>query len=212
MFLHRGAVLRNSGSVYALVTQTGVQTKIIMNQGKYLIKFSKIETTLNYFLITNVCLLLTMAGCLSIANWRFNVAHYHEYLYVFQKPSLDEKQLAGAAFFSFYLILNSYVPLDLIIVIEIAKLVCTPFMEADAEMKQTQLIPLSGGKTTEVIRGFEAHTLNLHEDMAEVEYIFADKTGTLTQNELVFKAMAIVSSKGVVRVQSQDLLSTNRDL
>jgi magnesium-transporting ATPase (P-type) len=31
MMLLRGVVLRNSESVYALVTQTGVQTKIIMN-------------------------------------------------------------------------------------------------------------------------------------------------------------------------------------
>jgi hypothetical protein len=31
MFMHRGAVLRNSGSVFAIVTQTGVQSKLIMN-------------------------------------------------------------------------------------------------------------------------------------------------------------------------------------
>lgn len=35
MFLHRGAVLRNSPYVFGLVTQTGVQTKVIMNQGSY---------------------------------------------------------------------------------------------------------------------------------------------------------------------------------
>lgn len=71
-------------------------------------------------------------------------------------------------------------PLDLVVVIEIAKLVYTPFMECDAQMKHIQTIPLQGGQYTYVVKGFEAHTLNLHEDMAEVEYIFSDKTGTLT--------------------------------
>jgi phospholipid-transporting ATPase len=83
MFLHRGAVLRNSGYVYALVTQTGVQTKIIMNQGRYKMKFSKIEKTLNYFLIINVTLMLSMAASLALANYYFNLEHYNSYLYVF---------------------------------------------------------------------------------------------------------------------------------
>lgn len=114
-----------------------MQTKIIMNQGKYLTKFSKIEKSLNYFLITNVCLMLTMAACLTLANYTYNLKNSDDQMYIFQHPKLNIEQTAGSAFFSFYLILNSYVPLDLLIVIEIAKLLCTPLMEADVEMKQT---------------------------------------------------------------------------
>lgn len=33
---------------------------------------------------------------------------------------------------------------------------------------------------------------NLHEDLAQIDYMFCDKTGTLTQNELIFKAFKIV--------------------
>jgi magnesium-transporting ATPase (P-type) len=72
MFLHRGAVLRNSDAVFALVTQTGVQTKIIMNEGKYRSKFSKVEKALNWFLILNVCIMLILAASLTIANYKFN--------------------------------------------------------------------------------------------------------------------------------------------
>jgi hypothetical protein len=43
--------------------------------------------------------------------------------------------MAGAAFFSFYLILNGYIPLDLLIAIEFAKFIGTTFMVNDAEMK-----------------------------------------------------------------------------
>jgi magnesium-transporting ATPase (P-type) len=46
--------------------------------------------------------------------------------------------------------------------------------------------------------------LNLHEDLAEVEYIFADKTGTLTQNELVFREMAILNEEDLILIQNPD--------
>lgn len=36
--------------------------------------------------------------------------------------------------------------------------------------------------------------MNLHEDLADIKYVFCDKTGTLTQNELVFREMTILLS------------------
>ena len=95
--------------------------------------------------------MLTMATSLALANYSFNLKNFASHQYLFEKSSLNEGQTAFAAFFSFYLILNSYIPLDLILVIELAKLISTPFMEADAQMKHCYEIPLAGGKTATVL-------------------------------------------------------------
>lgn len=50
-----------------------------MNQGRYSTKISKIEKSLNYFLLINVTLMLSMAAMLSIANYYFNLRNYESY-------------------------------------------------------------------------------------------------------------------------------------
>ena len=40
----------------------------------------------------------------------------------------------------------------------------------------------------------QVKNFNLHEDLAQIDYMFCDKTGTLTQNELIFKAFKIVGA------------------
>ena len=77
-------------------------------------------------------------------------------------------------------------------------------MQSDVQMKSVDIIPTGGESSEHVIKGFQANTLNLYEDLAEVEYIFADKTGTLTQNELVFREMAILSNEDLILIQNPD--------
>lgn len=71
-------------------------------------------------------------------------------------------------------------PLDLMVSLEFVKFVYTGIMQNDAEMKEVRCIKINSKKSEYEIKGLEAHTLLLHEDLAEVEYIFSDKTGTLT--------------------------------
>jgi P-type E1-E2 ATPase len=41
------------------------------------------------------------------------------------------------------------------------------------------------------VKHCKVRNLNMIEELAQIEYLFCDKTGTLTQNELVFKQVSI---------------------
>jgi len=185
-FLHRGCFVENSNFVIALVIHTGVESKLIMNLGQYRFKKSRFESILNYVLVFNLCLALLLSTIASFQNAWWTEGHIQDHQYIYEK--LDVKTgsslSAAKAFFSFYLIVNSFVPLDLLVALEISKLVYTPYMEGDGEMMVPDYV-------VNEVKGMECHSLSLHEELGLVQYIFCDKTGTLTQNELVFRQLAM---------------------
>lgn len=130
-FLHKGAIIKNSERILALVTYTGVQSKLILNLGSYHFKMSRLEKKLNYVLVFNVLVMFLLATVLTLCNHSFNKAYFNEYTYIFESNEANPvtaRELTFKVFFSFYLILNSYVPLDLVLCLEIAKMLYTPFM------------------------------------------------------------------------------------
>lgn len=78
------------------------------------------------------------------------------------------------AFGSFYLLNNSAVPLDLVVQIDMAKLIIALYMESDASLE-----------------GCKVKNMSLLEDLSRVDYLFCDKTGTLTQNHLKFRGLCL---------------------
>ena len=92
--------------------------------------------------------------------------------------------MAVSAFFSFVIILNTILPLDLIVGLEFIYLNIRYFIEKDHMMSCTDM---------GTVQNCKVQTLNLVEELAEVDYMFCDKTGTLTQNILEFRALSVAT-------------------
>lgn len=169
-FLHRGSYVENSGSVIAVVVYTGTDSKLILNLGKYVYKMSSFDKILNTIMVLNLLAAIVIAlltAIVSIVWWK----DHEEHQYIYENFNSDAIYLIYT--FRVYLIVNSFVPLDLLAMLEISKLMFKPMMEADTEMIIVE-------PSIKEMVGFKANTYNLPEELAQVEYIFCDKTGTLT--------------------------------
>lgn len=82
-FIPRGSHVRNSQCLYLLVIYTGPETKLILNQGKYKIKMSRLDKMVNIFLGWNVALMLTFSFLLSYGCYNFVGRNYDSHSYIY---------------------------------------------------------------------------------------------------------------------------------
>ena len=89
----------------------------------------------------------------------------------------------GTRLGSWILIFQNFVPISLLVTLEMVKFLQGTLITKDKYMihKPTQ--------TPTVVQ-----SSNLNEELGQIEYIFSDKTGTLTQNYMEFRKLI---SKGV---------------
>ena len=87
---------------------------------------------------------------------------------------------------SYYLLFNSLLPLDLAVTLMISKLLILFFIKWDYNMIDLEKSYADGEPV-----GCEVKNMMMLEDFSKIEQIFCDKTGTLTKNELIFKALGI---------------------
>lgn len=180
--LLRGTQIRNTPWVLGLVLYTGVKSKLSLNQKQPPSKFSTVERRLNKCVIGIFCFKMFCLVVVTALTAGFHANDAQDAWYLdFEGESAAFQTVKN--FFSYFALLSFMIPMSLMVTLEVVKVFQGSFMEWDRKMAMD---PKNVEET-----GCKAKTSNLNDELALVQYVFSDKTGTLTSNCMVFHQCSV---------------------
>ncbi|XP_068407489.1 probable phospholipid-transporting ATPase IM isoform X5 [Eschrichtius robustus] len=196
----RGCVLRNTSWCFGMVIFAGPDTKLMQNSGKTKFKRTSIDRLMNTLVLWIFGFLICLGIILAIGNsiWENQVGDKFRTFLFWNEGEKNSVFSGFLTFWSYIIILNTVVPISLYVSVEVIRLGHSYFINWDRKMYYS-------GKATPA----QARTTTLNEELGQIEYVFSDKTGTLTENIMTFKKCSI---NGRIYGEVHDVLGQKTDM
>uniref|UniRef100_A0ABI7YU55 Phospholipid-transporting ATPase n=1 Tax=Felis catus TaxID=9685 RepID=A0ABI7YU55_FELCA len=182
--LLRGATLKNTEKIFGVAIYTGMETKMALNYQSKSQKRSAVEKSMNVFLIVYLCILVSKALINTVLKYVWQSEPFRDEPWYNHKTESERQRnlflRAFTDFLAFMVLFNYIIPVSMYVTVEMQKFLGSYFITWDEDMfdEDTGEGPL-------------VNTSDLNEELGQVEYVFTDKTGTLTENNMEFKECCI---------------------
>ncbi|CAJ1061028.1 phospholipid-transporting ATPase IF [Xyrichtys novacula] len=186
--LLRGARLKNTKEIFGVAVYTGMESKMALNYKCKSQKRSAVEKSMNTFLIIYLGILLSEAVLSTILKYAWQAEEKWDEPFYNQKTEQERNSSPILKFISdflaFLVLYNFIIPISLYVTVEMQKFLGSFFIGWDLDLYHEE----SDQKA-------QVNTSDLNEELGQVEYVFTDKTGTLTENEMQFRECSINGTK-----------------
>ncbi|XP_075885168.1 phospholipid-transporting ATPase ID-like [Nelusetta ayraudi] len=179
--LLRGCTVRNTEWCFGLVLFAGPDTKLMQNSGKTVFKRTSVDQLMNILVLSIFGVLAVLCTILTVGNFLWEESDGEAFTsFLPRLPDTDLSLSVFLLFWSYVIVLNTLVPISLYVSVEFTRLCNSFFIDWDRKMYHVKSNTPAQARTT-----------TLSEELGQIEYIFSDKTGTLTQNIMTFNRCSI---------------------